>query len=796
MKKILSIVLFLIVSFNVVPEKIVVENIEVDWWILPVFAVDKDDNSVLDLKNEDIEIFINNRRIEHFTLYKRDFNVEKEKMIKAEVIKRPLKRKIAFLIFDVAFTALENLGRSKVIAKDLIEKGSDSTSFVIMIVDPYAGLQYKAGPETDKEILSAIIDKEVKINERARSVEPAVTAISGAQVTGKRGSKYGAGGMAFLSEEITSSLRNTNKNFYFSFESLYYSLNQITDNKFIYFFSEGLSFWSRKSSRHSEEQYFRDLKKSADYMGKSGSVIFVINPNGFESGDINTQSGAGFSRIQAGPDSLKYIASESGGRYLRGNKKDLSERFEKMNRAYYEIAFSDTGIPDGGKGEIEIRAKRKGINIHSLKTLEKRKNYSQMKKIEKEVLVLNLLSRNSLFKPPVVVKGFNILSRSQKKDHIELKLELPGDHKRKYIDLFIVNTVSDDGSSDSVKMEKKLVPGNIVNLRITGENRETKKLVLIDENNNIAFVEGIINFSERLMKQLVNMNKKFDRKIEKIPELQKSKLRKTLQGAADYCRKLENAAFHFICIEDIQEDLKVIRRAYSEKRETFNPQTGVMVRSRDPGSPTRKSRLSKLRHKFIYDYQLIFDKGKITEQRKQIKGKKRKNSGSYVTLSAESFLSKKIVLAPISILGIMNQGRYKFRYVKNEKVDGLDTVLIEVFPRKLKQIDSIYGKIWIDTSDNSILKIEVNPVSIGGFTSLMKLASDLGSILDVKCVINFGLKKDGIRFPTRVRIRELYHGGDFLKRVMRMSTWEKSRVTYRYLDYKFFNVDTEVKLLK
>ncbi|MCK4888349.1 MAG: hypothetical protein KAS97_00375, partial [Candidatus Aminicenantes bacterium] len=299
-----------------------------------------------------------------------------------------------------------------------------------------------------------------------------------------------------------------------------------------------------------------------------------------------------------------------------------------------------------------------------------------------------------------------------------------------------------------------------------------------------------------LMKRLVNMNKKFDRKIEKIPELQKSKLRKTLLGTADYCRKLENAAFHFICKEDIQEDLKVIRRALTNRRETFNPQTGVMVRSRDPGSSPRRSRLSKLRHKYIYDYQLIFDKGKIIEQRKQIKGKKRKNSGGSVSLSAESFLSKKIVLTPISILGIMNQGRYKFRYVKNEKVDGTETVLIEVFPRKLDQVDSIYGKIWIDTADNSIMKIEVNPVSIGGFTSLMKLSSDLGSILDVKCVINFGLKKDGIRFPTRVRIRELYHGGDFLKRIMRINTWEKSRVTYKYLDYKFFNVDTEVKLLK
>ncbi|MCK5220130.1 MAG: hypothetical protein KAR14_00995, partial [Candidatus Aminicenantes bacterium] len=394
------------------------------------------DNSVLDLKSGDLQIFINKKPVQNLTLYKRDFNVERAIEKKLEVKQRVEKRKIAFLIFDVAFTALENLDRSKVIAKDLIAKGSDSTSFVIMIVDPYAGLQYKGGPETDKDILNAIIDQEVTINERGRSIEPAIIAISGAQVSGKRGSKYGASDMAFLSEEITSSLRNTNKSFYFSFESLYCSLNQITDNKFIYFFSEGLSFWSRRSERHSEEQYFRNLKRSADFMGQSGSVIFVINPNGFESGDINTQTGGGFTRMQAGPDSLKYIASESGGRYLRGNKKDLSERFEKMNRAYYEVAFSDTGIPDGGIGEVEIRVIRKGIRIHSLKSLEKRKSYSQMKRIEKEVLVLNLLGRSSLFKPPVTIRGFNVISEISKKDHTDLKLKLPGEQERKYIDLF------------------------------------------------------------------------------------------------------------------------------------------------------------------------------------------------------------------------------------------------------------------------------------------------------------------------------------------------------------------------
>lgn len=566
MKKILLAILILIFAFLVFPETKVIENIKVDWWILPVFAVDKNDDSVVDLTHKDLEVFINGRAVKEFTIYKREFNVERGKEEKTEIKEVPLKKKIAFLIFDIAFTSLDNLERSLSIAKDLITMGSDTTAFVIMIVDPYAGLQYKGGPDTDKDVLFSIIEKEVKINERARSIQPAVTAISGAQVSGRKGSKYGEAGMSFLSEEITSSLRNANQNFYFSFESLYYSLNQITDNKFIYFFSEGLSFWSRKSSKHSEEQYFRDLKRSADYMGQSGSVIFVINPNGFETGDINTATGRGFSGIQAGPDSLKYIASESGGRYLRGNKKDLSERFEKMNRAYYEVAFSDTGIPEGGTGEIKIRSKREGVVLHSLKKIEKKKSYSQMKKIEKEVLALNLLGRNTLFKSPVQIRGFNVLTESEKDKIKYIKIQLPGDYTRKYIDLFSINVGEGEGIIDSVRMEKKLVPGDIVNIMVPVKGDEARKFVLIDEKNNIAYVEGVIDFGERLLKELTSKSKKFDKKVGSVSVEDQKELKKTLLGAADYCERLENAAFHFICKEDIEEKLQIIRRAWSEKK--------------------------------------------------------------------------------------------------------------------------------------------------------------------------------------------------------------------------------------
>ncbi|MCK5220885.1 MAG: hypothetical protein KAR14_04845, partial [Candidatus Aminicenantes bacterium] len=84
----------------------------------------------------------------------------------------------------------------------------------------------------------------------------------------------------------------------------------------------------------------------------------------------------------------------------------------------------------------------------------------------------------------------------------------------------------------------------------------------------------------------------------------------------------------------------------------------------------------------------------------------------------------------------------------------------------------------------------------GGFKDMYKFSKLSGSILDVKCRIEFGLKRGGIRFPTSVAINERYHGGKFLKSVFGVNSWERSKVLYKYSDYKFFDVDTEVKIKK
>jgi hypothetical protein len=56
-----------------VHQESIVEEVVVNWWQVPVFVVDKSNNPVLDLKETDLEVWVNGRRIEKFSFYKREF---------------------------------------------------------------------------------------------------------------------------------------------------------------------------------------------------------------------------------------------------------------------------------------------------------------------------------------------------------------------------------------------------------------------------------------------------------------------------------------------------------------------------------------------------------------------------------------------------------------------------------------------------------------------------------------------------------------------------------------------------
>ncbi len=783
MKSFSSFVIVLFSLFFIAFGENIVEKVEVDWWIVPFFAIDNSDNPIMDMEKGDIKLFVDGKRINEFVVLKREFNSVNVRPVDKKVENSLKKKNIILLIIDIAFQSKLGFEKSKEIASDIIKRGSENSLFVLMTVDFSSGLQYVYGPSNDKKKLISFVLEKILMFPETRDPsyllkkDPFGLGMTSKQIkSGVKISKFTPKEKRSIREQLASEQIHANKRYFDSFKTLYYSLNQITDNKFIYFFSEGLASLALNSTKYARGEFYKGLKKSALFLGKSGSVIFIVDPR-IPGGDSSQLSGS---------DSLKTLAIESGGKYLRGNRKDISKRIEKMNRAYYEIAFSSADNLKRSKLMIEIRSKRKGVKIHSLRVLEKRKQYNEMEDVEKEVLALNLLKRNIFFKSPLKIEGFDTLSKRKGSLKTTFRIQFLKTFERQNLDFFIVRFIPGSKMDVNIKKERKLVTGRIIDVKVDNKELDGSKFVFIDEKNNVAYVDGVVNFGKRLLKRLDKMNKRFDLKLKNTTAKQKNELKNILQGVAEYCIKLENSVFHFICKENIEEILKKT----DMKKSAIDYYMILAFDSKaknNIGKRLGKNATNRIKN----DYQLIYDKGVMKEQRKSIGGS-RKKSLNHNYLNTESFLAKKIILTPISLLGYLNQEKYKFRYVKSDRINGAEATLIEVFPRKLNTLKSVFGKIWIDKTDNSILRIQVNPLSIGGFKKLMKFASMLHSTLDLKCIIDFGLKRNGIRYPTKVRIHERYFGG----KLGRGRAWERSKITYEYNDYQFFNVDTEVKIQK
>lgn len=801
MKLLKSFLIVVFCTFLVFPEKKIVEKIDVDWWVVPLFAVDNNEDSITDLKKNDIQLLVNGIDVSEFDLYKRAFDSISEIKDETKFEYKIDKSKIAFLIFDITYQFRANMKKVNEIADELISNSDKSTYFVIMTLDPLAGLQYLFGPSNQKEKLRVVVDRKIKMLPESRNSKPILNNAGQAQIIGKGGiQKYESRGKISGKDEMTFQKEtkmmlgvNINRNFFYSFESLYYSLNQISDNKFVYFFSEGLSDLASKNVDHGIEEFYRRLQKSAEFLGRSGAVIFIIDPRIHAIPGIagSSKSLDSLHAITGPSDSLKSFAVVSGGKYLTGTKANLTKRLLNMNKAYYEIAFSSSELANGKRFNIKIKPKKKGIHIHSLRSLEKRKSYSDMNTLEKEVLVLNLLNRNKYFKSPLTIRGFYLLGHKLSKEYTNLKFELPGKYKMKNVDVFYVFSNPQKGGDISIKMDRKGISKNKINLKIKNEKIDNMKIVMINNKNSVAFIDDFVDIEDKIARDLRKQNKNFDKLVNKMSAASKLQLNKILKGATEYCNKLDSAVFHYICKEEILETTSELGPIKNKTESKFD-HAGRMVNKRIQGKVI--GNVINNKKKYIYDYQLLQNGNQVVEQRKRIKKGKNQTEIPNTELRVDSFLSKKIAMTPLAIFDILSQTKFKFRFLKNEKIKNIDAVVIEVFPIDHTNSKSIYGKVWIDKTDHSILRIEVNPVSIGGFRNLYIRSGKIGGRLDIKCRIEFNLKRDGVRFPTSVIISERYYGGRLLKNTLGLKYLEKNKIVYKYTDYKFFDVDTEVKI--
>jgi len=257
-------------------------------------------------------------------------------------------------------------------------------------------------------------------------------------------------------------------------------------------------------------------------------------------------------------------------------------------------------------------------------------------------------------------------------------------------------------------------------------------------------------------------------------------LEEILQRCALYCEGLESAALFYVCKEKAKEEIII-------KREI---RIGTKI------TPAVKEINS-----YIYDYQLIRKGDKFEENRILIEENGKKKSIKDASMKTKRFFSERSIYGPVGFLSKDSQRQYNYKLLKEDEIDKRKAYVVEAVPiTKMKEKPN-YGKLWVDQENFSILKIEIAQDSIVGFEEVLrKIQEQLGSRRRVgrykvtpifKIVHHYGVVKNGIRFPSKTIFEESYT--IYSGKLKRSYIYDRSSVTIKYYDYRFFIVDTKVK---
>ena len=237
---------------------------------------------------------------------------------------------------------------------------------------------------------------------------------------------------------------------------------------------------------------------------------------------------------------------------------------------------------------------------------------------------------------------------------------------------------------------------------------------------------------------------------QKPPE--RATLAAILARAEAYCRRLEGAALDFICQEEVKE-----------LSTRFTPSVDL----------------------YLYDYQFI-RKGKETkEQRRLLSVNGERADESVAVLKTAMFQYESVLFGPVGLFSEFWQARHEYRLAGREMSGRAAVAVIDVLPGPLACEPHCYGRVRVREDDGSVLKIVWDPKSVGNFKAMEEWAKEQGAEAAITAYSEYGLEKNGLRFPSRNYAEAAYVLPDKRRVVSGM-------ISVAYKKYKFFTVETEV----
>lgn len=266
-----------------------------------------------------------------------------------------------------------------------------------------------------------------------------------------------------------------------------------------------------------------------------------------------------------------------------------------------------------------------------------------------------------------------------------------------------------------------------------------------------------------------------------VPSQDQAPLAALLAKAVDYGRRLEAAAFDFVCREEISEtldpNLDIDRK--------LSPPDGRQTEFLGPSIVLSRAR--KVRSSYVYDYQCVRSGGKLREVRNQVEENGKPVSVPNADLKTSVVVWGTALLAPVGLFAERFQPDYDFTVHGTDRIDARPVVLVEARPKPgAPPSRNLYSKAWIDPATGDILRIEWSESRVGRFDVFEKRGQLYKRTPRLVIRSDFSAEKNGIRFPSRLTVEEAYlkpSGKAFVR----------SRTDVVYKDFKFFTVEVEVR---
>ncbi len=258
------------------------------------------------------------------------------------------------------------------------------------------------------------------------------------------------------------------------------------------------------------------------------------------------------------------------------------------------------------------------------------------------------------------------------------------------------------------------------------------------------------------LKRCVNGLKRLSKSTEE--KEQQDIMAKILVESGQYIDKMKKSSIYFFCEEDIME--------------TF-----------DSYPPRGKQTFTKSH--LIYEYQLVQNGDKLEETRKLLgKNGNRQNlpdTTSNLNLATSSCRYEKLIFGPFDLLHRGNQPDYYYKILKEDILWDEPVWVMEALP--LASMDQPSGVLYIGKKDYSVLKLEWSPRTIRSINLIRERSRSFGAKPVITFYLEFKVKKNGVRFPSRYYLRESYDVS---------YTYDKLILDVKFRNFSFFIVGTEV----